>query len=97
MSCFLPFPVRLAAKCSLSHIGGPLPSRAEAYLSIQNRLLPELPPLAMSCLRESMTSLMRDRSLPDADTDLEKSQVEQMRIHLFGLAFMLSSSDKLAA
>jgi hypothetical protein len=81
---------------SFSH-SATLQTVAEAGLSIQNRLLPGFPLFAMSCLRASMTSFMRDRSLPEAVTGLVKSQVEQMRIHLFGLAFMLSSSAKLAA
>lgn len=64
---------------------------------VHKKEFPAFPPLAMSCLRANMTSLMRDKSLPDAETDFVKSHVEHTRIHLFGLAFMFSSSAKLAA
>lgn len=87
--------------CERAHF---LPSSVLAVLTparltsgAQKNELPALPPLAMSPLRDNITSRMRDRSLPLADTDLVKSHVEQTRIHLLGLDFIFCSSSSDAA
>ena len=88
----------LLASALIQHIVGPgPPCEASRLVHFQKKLLLALPPFAMSCLRANITSLMRDRSLPEADTDLVKSQVEHTRIHLLGFDFMFSSSASYAA
>ena len=88
---FILLPEISLASSAFSHPVRPRPFPGTRGLYVQKKEFP-LPPFAISCLRESITSLMRDKSLPLADTDLLKSQVEHTRIHLLGFDFMFSSS-----